>query len=313
MLPKLPRLIPLILAGLVFATSPAFSEKKSSRKPPRTMGHSVVSPDYQRQRLPNGQWEQETYAIGFGNMLDPTGRDESLTTLSRQEMVEVIANALYRENYVSGTDKDNTDLLIVLNWGKTVPYDDGLSQISIDGMTSAMNAINQANSDIANAPSGPESGEVETTNPDDFAGELQTMLAMQSMADRARRQANNYNARLLGFAPEISDLYATDPTFGPRRAWLEDLEFEIETERYFVILQAYDFKKLVENKEKDLLWITRFSIRAKGRSFDTELANMANAASTLFGNKSDRLHRRLLPGRTSHGEIEVVETIEDEE
>ncbi len=303
------RIASLLCAVVIAAaSSPAFA--KRSDKPPRTVAHSVVAKDYQRERLSTGEWKEETYTFGIGQMMDPTERDGSLTALSHEQMMLTLAEALFDENYVPAQDRDNIDLLIVINWGKTVPFNDGLKELSINQGTNAMNQISAIQAEIApgDTPSPEQSSVI-----DQATGEFEQMMIMQGMADRSRHKANAYNAKLLGYAPSLFEYYSTPPVAGPQRSLMNDLENEVESERYFVILVAYDFKKLIKEKQKNIRWITRFSIRARGRKFDEELANMANAASSLFGVKSNRLKRNLLPGRISMGEVEMVETLEEDE
>ncbi|MDQ8184327.1 hypothetical protein [Pelagicoccus sp. SDUM812002] len=295
-----------LVAAQASSANPDTAKAEKTKKPRQTIAHSIVSPEYQRQRLPNGQWEEQTYALAIGKMLDPTDRDQSLEALSVSEMAEILANALHRQNFIPESNPDNTDLMIVVNWGKTIPYHDGFKQTALDGITNSFNEINAIEIE-------PESAGSVTLGSSESVSELEMTLAIQSMAERARRQANDYNAQLLGFAPQLSQYYFDDPLGGPQRLVMDDLIGEIEMDRYFVILQAYDFKKLVENKEKDILWITRFSMRAKGRKFDEELENMARAASQFFGTETKRLKRGLLPGEIKMGELEVVETMEAEE
>lgn len=273
-------------------------------KPRHTMAHSVTSPTYIRERLPNGNWKPETYALAMGKTIDPSRRDESLTTLTVEEMAEILANALDRQNYVPQSDPEKTDLMIVVNWGKTVPFDDGLSQSTIENLTATFDQIDSLELDA-------ESAGAVTFSATPSEAKLETMLTIQSMAERARRQANDYNAKLLGFAPDLFEHYSDDTLGGPQRLIFDDLVAEVEATRYFVILIAYDFKKLVEKKEKGVLWITRFSMRANGRSFDDEFANMAQSASRLFGTESGRMRRNLLPGKIEMGELEVIDVSED--
>ena len=281
----------------------------TERRAPSTTAHSIVNPSYKRERLPDGRWKSETYAFGKGSLIDRSGRDDSLSALSFEEICRILAVALAQENYVPTPDVESTDLVIVVSWGKTVPYDDGVKGLSLDGMSTAMSSLGRIRGDVAlrsemdgNAasPTAAESSQMSS-----LESEMDSMLMMQAMSDRARRQADDYNARLLGYAPALADAYSTLP-IGPQRTLLDDLVAEIETPRYFVILQAYDFRKMWKEKKRELLWMTRFSIRAKGRRFDEELADMASAASTLFGADSGKLKRRLHPGRGEMGELEVV-------
>ncbi len=308
--PKAASKIAALLCAAVIAASSSPVFAKHSKKPPRTVAYSVVAKDYQRERLPNGEWKAETYTFGIGQMMDPSERDESLTALSQEEIMLMLAEALQGENYLPEQDPDNIDLLIVINWGKTVPFHDGLKDLSLNQGSNAMNTLNSIQADIApgDSPS-PEQRSVM----DQATGEFEQMMIMQGMADRSRRKANAYNAKLLGYAPSLFEYYSAPPVAGPQRSLMNDLENEIESERYFVILVAYDFEKLVKEKQKSIRWITRFSIRANGRKFDEELANMARAASSQFGVKTKRLKRNLLPGKIRMGEIEVVDVLENDE
>lgn len=294
----------LSMALQLLIAAPAVSAKEQRLR--QTMAHSVKSPAYERERLENGTWKPETYALAMGNTIDPSGSDASLNALTVEEMAEILANALHRQNYLPQSDPDKTDLMIVVNWGKTIPFDDGLSQSTIENLTSTFDQLNSLELD------GESAGSV-TFSATPSEAQLETMLTIQSMAERARRQANDYNARLLGFAPDLFEHYRDDTLGGPQRLIFDDLVAEVEASRYFVILVAYDFKSLLEKKEKNVLWITRFSMRASGRSFDKEFANMAQASSQLFGTESGRMRRKLLPGKTEMGELEVVDIYDDAE
>ena len=85
-----------------------------------------------------------------------------------------------------------------------------------------------------------------------------------------------------------------------------DLMEELESSRYFVILQAYDFQKAWKEKTRKILWTTRFSIRAKGRQFDKELWQMAMASSRIMGSDTKGLARNLEMPRVEFGELEYL-------
>ena len=80
-----------------------------------------------------------------------------------------------------------------------------------------------------------------------------------------------------------------------------------------MLLVRYDSRKLREGQGRELLWMTRFSIRAKGRRFDRELAEMSSAASSLFGKEGGKLRRRLQSGSVKFGEIEVLGVLDEAE
>jgi hypothetical protein len=84
---------------------------------------------------------------------------------------------------------------------------------------------------------------------------------------------------------------------------------EIEDDRYFVVLMAYDFPLLWKDKKHKLVWETRFSIRERHNDFSQRLAAMAEAAARYFGQDSHGLVRKRDPvAHVDPGEIKVIGT-----
>ena len=106
------------------------------------------------------------------------------------------------------------------------------------------------------------------------------------------------NARMLGinFQNEKS----------PARFDALSLMDEIEANRYFVGLVAYDFQALLRHKERRVLWVTRFSIREHRNAFDDSLPEMASYASQFFGQESGGVFvKRLQDGHVDFGPLKV--------
>lgn len=110
-----------------------------------------------------------------------------------------------------------------------------------------------------------------------------------------------YNARLLGYTSKLQ--FAMDV---PWFTVAQDIFDEIQENRYFVILQAFDFQLLRKEHRQKLLWETRMSITEQGNNFGKELAGMAQRASQYFGNGNGRLVRRAYP----KGNVEVGTPVE---
>ncbi len=64
------------------------------------------------------------------------------------------------------------------------------------------------------------------------------------------------------------------------------LRDEIEANRYFVGLVAYDFQELWRHKVRKVLWVTRYSIREHRNAFNDSLPEMTSYASQFFGQES---------------------------
>lgn len=113
------------------------------------------------------------------------------------------------------------------------------------------------------------------------------------------------NARLLGYAGKLQ--FAMDV---PWFSVAQDIFDEIQENRYFVILQAFDFQLLRKEHRKKILWETRFSISEQGNDFGAELAGMARRASPYFGDGNGRLVRRAFP--KAHVEVGTPVEVKDE-
>ena len=104
---------------------------------------------------------------------------------------------------------------------------------------------------------------------------------------------------LLGYAGEIA---ASHPRLGIiNNVKRDDLIEDVEHNRYFVVLMAYDFQILWKEKRHKLLWETRFSIRERGNDFARMLPSMSMYASQYFGEDSHGLIRTPI----AEGSVEI--------
>lgn len=86
------------------------------------------------------------------------------------------------------------------------------------------------------------------------------------------------------------------------------------TERYFFILQAYDWQKKLETGETELLWTTRFSLDSGGTNFVDSYPALFRASSDLFGaNLEGMAHAKTNfgEGEITMGELEVIESAKE--
>ncbi len=114
------------------------------------------------------------------------------------------------------------------------------------------------------------------------------------------------NAAMLGYdaAGVIGTDYGLELRRTPQRVRRDELISEIEENRYFVVLMAYDFQLMWKHKKHKLLWETRFSISERRNQFDKALPVMAQYASRYFGQDSRGLMRTRVPeGRVEIGEV----------
>ncbi len=115
-------------------------------------------------------------------------------------------------------------------------------------------------------------------------------------------------APLLGFDSELAANQGLE--FTALRYRRQELLDEIEHNRYFVVLMAYDFQLLWKQKKHKLLWETRFSVGEHRNDFGQQLAGMAQDASQYFGQDTHGLLRKPVPrGHVTLGDLKVIEVV----
>jgi hypothetical protein len=240
-----------------------------------------VSSDYVRTKLADGSFEPEPYMFGQGGYWSGAMRDESIDKLKFMDVARCIAIPLEAQNYLPAKDPKKIRLLIVVYWGTTTGTDD----------TSASAAYQ--NFFASQLPSG--------TGQTFSEGALDLVLLDNAMRD----QANLQNARMLGY--DSTGMIGTGLGMTAMRGRELDLIAEIEENRYFVVLMAYDFQLMWKENKSKLLWETRYSIRQRRNEFDKQLMAMTASASRYFGQDSHGLIRKEIPkGKVTIGDLKVL-------
>ena len=268
---------------------------------------SRVSRDYVRAKLPNGSFQPESYAFGKGGNWGGEIKDLTIDRLSFMDVAKIIAAPLASQRYLPATDPRGTRLLIMVYWGTTAvpePYSDsmayeqfrmaslGLGTPTVDSSSKGYHALSSGNTRTGGGGG-------------DADAKWSAAAIMLTMVNRARDRTDFSNALMLGYdSPGLIGTeqgnYARGTAFGIDR---DDLYAEIEENRYFVVLMAYDFQHLWKEKKHKLLWETRFSISERHNQFDKALPVMARYASQYFGQDSNGLLRTRVP----EGRVEVKE------
>ena len=273
---------------------------------------SVTSPGYSRTRRPDGTVQPETYAFGNGGRMDGPVRDATIDPLTFMKVAETIAEPLDAEGYVPASEPKGTKLLIMVYWGTTTGSKESTESAEIEQLQAGQmgkppppQALTPATANAGMGPAGrsdsmAQSG-VHNAGMQDFYGDL----ASVALADRRRIQADAQNASLLGYDSELSEKNGMEGTAFARDR--DDLVDELEENRYFIVLMAYDFQSAWKEKKHKLLWVTRMSVRQKGNDFGKALPAMTRYASRYFGRNSNGLIRKPVPeGRVEVGVPKVV-------
>ena len=279
---------------------------------------------YARTRLPDGKFKPEFYAFGEGGRWDGPMTDLSVDKLSFLDVARTVARPLESQAYLPAKDPAKAKLLIMVYWGLTTGTGSGASSsIAMQNTTSASHALAQSNQNrtvtnqasamanprgVYSRPSllgsnwgtydynpfpvtgAPSEAVLEALlNQQEAQSELNAALLVTAAENRQRDRQNWKNASMLGYDTELAA--ASTLEFSALRNRHQDAVDEIEENRYFVVLMAYDFQQMARKRKHVLLWETPFSIRQRDNDFDQQLGAMADYAARYFGQNSRGLIR----------------------
>ncbi len=272
--------------------------------------YSTVHNGYARQKGPDGSFRREYYALAQGRYMPGLKRDRSIDDVKFPPLAGLVAQYLARENYYMAQDSKSAELLLIITWGTTIPFGDSVYRANLSTFLASMNHAVAATHAAAGTPMSVEGiqspqSSVAAAARSAFEQDLYQMLMFEGMRDRA----DEYNAGLLGYGDEMNRYrhgsWSPSMFAGAGTAYY-DMKDDIENERYFVVIAAYDFKAALKEGKRKLLWVTRVSVQAQGNQFDRDVSAMLAKASHHFGRSSGRLLRQYYEGVVTVGDLKVL-------
>ncbi|HEY1849174.1 MAG TPA: hypothetical protein VGG37_08200 [Opitutaceae bacterium] len=223
----------------------------------------------------------ESYLLAEGNSFGGMMSDSSLEHARFQDIARTIAPDLALNRYFPAKDRNRADLLIVVHWGMT--------------------SIDRNHEDIQNLLKDAK----DTFDKSSFIGD--DVAAMGAVGGSGGKQAGPVdNGQLLGFGSALQDAHykalglpwggskslsqISEETFGEDISGSNPLGGS--SERYFVILEAFDFSSIKGAKKGSkakLLWSVHYSTTSVGTSFLSALTTMSRVAASYFGRNSGGL------------------------
>jgi hypothetical protein len=262
-------------AALLIAEPYALAEEDVT-----AVSSKVVSKDYLRTKLPDGSYQPEEYFLKNGGRYDKPSGDASIDGKGFPDIAQVIAEQLGTQNYVPAKSQVTGKLILVVRWGTTIPPDRETEH--------ALERTSDYHWQYVNGVKTLTGGPTAPGNP----------ISQVDFENVAHLHVDGTNAGLLGYdlekiheAPAMMGLYPKD----------QQMLNELEGERYFVVLMAYDLQAFLKHKKYKELWETRFSISTHNTDFTKALPKMAKDASGYFGLDSHGL-QHLPEGHVNVGE-----------
>lgn len=277
---------------------------------------------YQRARLPDHSFKAETYAFGEGGTggLDKPRAGKSELTFMR--VARAAALPLAKANYVPSSNPNETALLISVFWGRTLGSVGAAHSFLASGYNGAYGANRSSfgtplgvRDSFGSAEKGGESPKAEDSGLHGKGAQNgifnPNVAAMNALCDQAdidnpiRDRIDNSNARIVGYSQALFRARHDPINFVSR-----DLVREVAENRYYIVLQAYDFRLAWKEKKLKLLWEARISIEEDDNDFDESIESMLAAARPVFGQDSDGLQRRFVPGgHVTIGPLKEIESL----
>ena len=264
-----------------------------------TAVYSRASKDYARVQKPDGSFQQEGYVFKEGGNFGGPRVDATMDKLNFDDISKVLVGPLAAQGYVQSEDPRATKLLILVYWGTTIVPDDlnprdrrESAQLNAEGLI-AGDSVKGSN------------GAAAAVNQEHLQSLMQQSAAFSNMEASQDAQTDAASANILGYTDEILRTRTRDPR-------MVTLKEEIERDRYYVVLLAYDYMAARRYGQHDLLWETRFSIQEQGNDFEQAFPLMASIAGKYFGQESHGLiHTNLGEGHVEVGELKSLGTVPD--
>jgi len=252
---------------------------------------SRVSPNYSREKLPDGSFKTEEYSFGEGGCWTGPLDDKSIDKMNFADVARIIAPTLSAKNYIGARDPKATKLLIMVYWGTTHAPEHAADSMAYQNLEMANSEMNR---EMPTADQKDKFGRMKNLEGNPAFDAVTVAIAAVQAENRMRDHTDRLNAMMLGYDSWwVATFNAPNGT--PLEIRKRDLINELEGDRYFVVLMAYDFQLLWKEKKHSLLWETRFSISEHTNRFDEQLSRMALEASKYYGRESGGLIHSSLP------------------
>jgi hypothetical protein len=254
-----------------------------------TAVYSRASDAYHRTTNSDGSFKPETYVFKEGGNYGGPRVDPTMDKLTFADISRVIAAPLAAQDYEPSDDPSATQLMIVVFWGVTLVPND-----LVPFSARESSALRQKASGVVAT-----TGKGTIFRPSSLA-DAEMFSYMEADTDG---RIDAVSSNILGYTDEV-----LRTPLGSKKIF--SLRDEIEQDRYYVVLLAYDYPLGRKTGLQRLLWETRFSIPEPGNDFEKAFPMMASLSGKYFGqNTHGLIHHNLDEPRVEMGEPKSLGTV----
>ncbi len=277
--PSLIRFI-LIVAPLAAIVAPLRADKN-------VVVIARANPDYEQARTgEDGQPKPQSYVFMEGNHYKGHTVDRSIERMTFREIAGFLAPELAKRQYFPGPSAEESDLLLLVHWGTTLP------KVGLQEMTAQVtqdidhNHVHKEMMDAAGVTMDVEGAfdglpqEMTMGYGEGFQQEQDFDRLNELTDDFSQQSRNSTNVALLGYADELHRL--------GKRSWTSELErslrYDLNKERYFIIIKAYELKSKTPSVPGNRpVWTMHLNISSPGNNFQSALDRMSKVAALFAG------------------------------
>lgn len=263
---------------------------------------------YTQRKFDGAKVRPESYVFMEGTFVPGQTVDRSIERMPFRRVAEFLAPELARQQFFPAPDAQGADLLIVVHWGTTTPR---TSAAEMQGkVTLSLDVAQERN--LQKETGGQAAGSTDGSAAWLSAGsEIDRQLGFEQAERFTDTLDSDYvnanNAKLLGYTKSLKQY--EQRAFGSAEE--TTLRSDLTTERYFVILKAYDLKApLAPGEKRRAVWSAHLNMRSPGNNFGTALKRMGLVGADYFGRSTATVETqrpKVKEGRVILGPLVIIE------
>ncbi|HEX3731165.1 MAG TPA: hypothetical protein VHV47_15240 [Opitutaceae bacterium] len=231
----------------------------------------------------------EAYVFFQGNFSPGQGGDKAMAATPFLSIARTLAEDLLPLNYRPTADSSHAQLVLAVQWGVTEVQSDAMRDFALQDLQNDLSTFN--NNTAASTGQGVKLSGVNTSGIKASttmvhltpAATVNMDLSVAEAGHQAMAQSAAYNAQLLGFADEIAKSQNQMQTFASSHSKGDELLDLLTDPRYFLVVQAFDYRQMQQSRHPLPLWTSRVSVQATGHTFTEILPALCREAALYAG------------------------------